>query len=88
MVQAIALDFSGKHLALSDSLRLPERFLRVVELQRVGDQSEIFSRQLCSVTHVIPVDSKVVTAAKHHQHNPDCLQKCHGDLSRRVYNKR
>ena len=27
-------------------------------MQRVGDQSEIFLRQLSGVTHVVPVDSK------------------------------
>ena len=74
-------------LLSTDSLRLPEKLLRIVKLQRVGDQSKILLRQLSGVTHVVPVNSQVVTAAEHHQHNPGCLQKCHGDLSRRVYNK-
>lgn len=50
-----------------DNLRILERPLRVVELRRVGDYSEIFGRQLCGIAHVVPVDRKAVAAAEHYE---------------------
>ncbi len=54
--------------------------MRVVELGRVGDYSEILGRQICGITHVVLVDGKVVTAVEHHEQNSACLWRSYTDL--------
>lgn len=41
--------------------------------------------KLCGITHVGPVDGKVMTAAEHHEQLPECLGKNYRDLFQIVY---
>ena len=61
--------------------------MRVVERGCTGDYSEIVVIQFCGITHIVPIESKVVTAAKHHEQNPGCHWRSYIDLFQRMYKK-